>query len=86
MLKYVVAIHRKVHDLSRDMGDIKGDLRGRSMSPASSQSSSSEVNTRSKIPCKTKQQLQELENMLESNPAAYAELVSCTSNEPFIAN
>ena len=86
MLKYVVAIHRKVHELSRDMVDIKGDLRGRSMSPASSQSSSSEVNTRSKIPCNTKQQLQELENMLESNPAAYAELVSCTSNEPFIAN
>ena len=82
MLKYMVSMNRKMNQITRQMGEIKSDLRTRSMSPASSQSSSSgDGSTRSKIPYSTKQQLQELENTLESNAPALEELERCISKQ-----
>ena len=82
MLKYMVSMNRKMNQITRQMGEIKSDLRTRSMSPASSQSSSSgDGSTRSKIPCSTKQQLQKLEKTLESNAPAFEELVRCISKQ-----
>ena len=70
-MKYVIAIHGKVHSVDKRVERVEHQL----ASGSDISSSSSEEGVRPKLPCTTVQELEELENLLASKPAAFRDLV-----------
>lgn len=71
LMKYVIAIHGKVHSLDRDFKEMRQQ---RAESDSCSSQSQDEV-VRTKLPCKTLEEVEQLDNLLSSKPEAFRELV-----------